>query len=375
MAVSRIQIEVDRNTYLNWVQAFGRLRLSSSVDLQLVGTIAGIPTPPPQVQFTGFELLEAIGLACTRPHVTDDPERLFALLKYCTKLARLASNFRLVSDVGQLDPHKKKVLSDEFGCGFAILTCGKWLGTRLYLDLHEAVTRGFVSTSASVSRQPDYLAMGVPGTSIVVLEAKGTQSHGYCRRAQIPSGCRQVQTVMITGAPNVARIVIGTEVQRVDQPWQTVIYAGDPPPNEKNFDQYEFRGKVEEMIAKAHLSKMASLVGDTELLRHVDPEARETWPEQSFVRKEFSGQSFVGSCLEVQHGLSVTGLFVGLNASFRENLLQLPPGIAALPPIPRSENQRAETGEILFAQHLGETGLGFYLWSSGPLSQRAFSEE
>jgi hypothetical protein len=79
----------------------------------VVSPIPGLPAPAPSISFSGLELLKWVGQACTRPHVHDDPERLFALLRYATRIRARGSNPVLHQDLRELDSHKKKVLSDE----------------------------------------------------------------------------------------------------------------------------------------------------------------------------------------------------------------------------------------------------------------------
>jgi len=55
-------------------------------------------------------------------------------------------------EVADLDPHEKKVLSDEIGCGISFLICSRILATSVYLDLCDAIRSS--ATGNSSKSQP-----------------------------------------------------------------------------------------------------------------------------------------------------------------------------------------------------------------------------
>ena len=159
MPVSSIKIDVDRATYLTWSRAMANMSRQFSVPLVPVGPVAGLPPLPSTISFTGLDLLNDVGRAATRPDVVDDPERLFAFLRYASKISTSAPNLRLRSNGSIRDRHKAAVLSDEIGSGFALLVAGRVLGTSIFLDLHDAIRRGLVATPAPNAVVPDFVGV------------------------------------------------------------------------------------------------------------------------------------------------------------------------------------------------------------------------
>jgi hypothetical protein len=48
-----------------------------------------------------------------------------------------------------------------------------------------------------VSGVPDYIGIFGSGQSVIVLEAKGSQTKGRCSSIQLPKGCDQVASVSL----------------------------------------------------------------------------------------------------------------------------------------------------------------------------------
>ena len=225
-----------------------------------------------------------------------------------------------------------------------------------------------VTTSAPKSRQPDYIATNQSGTTLIVLEAKGTQSRNYARR-QIKSGCGQVSTIKLTQLPkstNVLRVVVGTELQREDQGRSSRILVGDPA--EKNSFDYVFHRPPAFLSERANFARLCYLVGDIHLGTLVDPliHTQGTGPV-ALVCREIGDREYAGSILEVRHRDSPCGLFLGLDEDVRARIAKL----AGLPQFPESpsvgmEFERSAGGR---AQHdVGDDGLAMEVWSEGPLS-------
>ena len=151
------EIGVDKGTFLRWLNVFSDLQRVYEVPFRKVGSLPALSSLPPTLRFTGLDLLLDVGRACTRPEMVDDPERLFALFRYATKISTGDPNMRLTSQVSEMDTHKKKVLSDEFGCGFAFLAARRLLNTTMFLDTTTAVRGRWIGTASPKSRQPDYI--------------------------------------------------------------------------------------------------------------------------------------------------------------------------------------------------------------------------
>lgn len=227
---STITVALPATAFANLSSALQNAGREFSVSLVPVGDCTALGPLPPAVQFTGLELLFAIGRACSRPDVLDDPSRLFALFKYCNVIS-LADEFRLKRDVESVDSHKKKVLSDEFGCGMSFIVGSQCFGANFFLDFSTAVQRGWVATTAPKSRRPDYVTKpsGVSG-ELTLLEAKGTQtSLQYSQQDQIPSGCNQLESVnLVDSSYSIQkRAVVGIALQGEDEPLATTCHVGD----------------------------------------------------------------------------------------------------------------------------------------------------
>ena len=133
-------------------------------------------------------------------------------------------------------------------------------------------------TNAPRALQPDYIALQGPNQATVILEAKGTQSRGYCQARQIPRGCQQVQAVSILNRVNCLRVVVGVELQREGQRGSTTIFIGDP--NEESPYAYEFAESIESVVTQGHYLRVASLLGDSPLF------TRMRAPEETFRKDE-----------------------------------------------------------------------------------------
>ena len=170
-----ITISVDNATFDQWTASLSVLQRSYLIPLVFTASIPGVASPPAAVDVTGERLLLDVGRACSRPEILDDPGRLFAVLRYASAVSDRYPVFTLTKPFWRLDTHKKKVLSDEFGCGAAFLLASELFGATTTIDLETAVANGWIATLAPKSRRPDY-AVRLPTGGLVILEAKGTQS-------------------------------------------------------------------------------------------------------------------------------------------------------------------------------------------------------
>ena len=296
MPITFTEFSVDKGTFLRWRNIFSDLQRVYEVPLRAVGSLPALPSLPPTLRFSGLDLLLDAGLACTRPEMVDDPERFFAFFRYATKISTSHSNMKLTSEVSDMDTHKKKVLSDEFGCGFAFLAARRLLNTHMFLDTTTALRQGLVTTASPKSQQPDYIGWDVPGNTLVVLEAKGTQSRGYCRK-QIAKGCNQIRSVSFRKSLSVIRIVVGVELKREDQRAETTIFVGDP--EEAEGLEYIFNVPPDEAIRRTHYARVAALIGDAEMLHQLG----EYLPEDEGHLQELDSdqRTYVGSSFQFRH--------------------------------------------------------------------------
>ena len=287
------------------------------VPVQPVGFIPVLTSLPGRLRFRGLDLLLNVGIACTRPEIAGDPERLFALFRYATKISATGQNMALTHDVAEMDVHKKAVLSDEFGCGFSFLASYALVGASTLLDTSTAIRRGWVKTASRRSQLPDYVGWSTTNKALIVLEAKGTQSTGYCRR-QIARGCEQVKGVMLPQGVSSVRIAVGVELRRVDQEGQTTVFVGDPESTDQH--EYAFVRPYSEAIVRGHYARVASLIGDGEMLRRLGEYHSEG--DSALQVLEGPEHTYVGSTLRFTGRDGSATLFVGIDREIRGYLLE-----------------------------------------------------
>lgn len=331
MAVNEVRIQVDRKTFYRWGSQLRALRIAHTVPITVLPLSSSAGTTPfPSVQtpirFRGLTFLSDIGRACSRPESMDDPARFFAILRYASAIDRFSRELRLDDSIGDMDPHKKKVLSDEFGCGMAFLVSRKVFGARLWLDFDSVATRDWVITAAPRSRRPDYLAIirRNPSNSsdVMLLEAKGTQtSVSYCRSRQIPSGCAQLSKPIFQWYRPVNllwRVVTGVALSYSASDRRTEIFVGDPEAGGP--DAYEFTQPEQDVIVKSHYLRLAALTGDASLAFCLDQGGERSALDSPMQSMKLDGSDFKGSSLILQHESSMVRLFYGLRQETREEL-------------------------------------------------------
>ncbi|MCU1331987.1 MAG: hypothetical protein JWM08_979 [Candidatus Angelobacter sp.] len=271
----------------------------------------------PQIQFNGLSLLLDIGLACTTPHHSG-LHSMFSILKYPSLISELPA-FRFRDGTAQIDTHKKKVISDEFGCGAAFMVARSFFQKTQFLDFQTAVAVGLVQTNAPQSRQPDYLAWGPQSSaSIMLLEAKGTQTSLSYAATQIVDACEQlIQGTVIAPGYSQARVAVALALMRENSGDVTTIYVGDPDPQPK----YTFTpsGEVVEVIRRSHYLRTALFTRDVELATYLKSGTVDT-PHRT-ERRDVQGNTYFGSSLVMRSESSTLSFFVGLDARIRTALL------------------------------------------------------
>lgn len=380
MPISSIRIDVDQPTFQSWSRAMINLSRSFSIPLVPVPPLGGLfPVLPSHLTFTGVDLLNEVGRAATRPEITDDPERLFALFRYGTKIGTNIPNLRLRDRSYIRDFHKKAVLSDELGSGFALLAAGRLLGVSIFLDLHNALRQRLVSTKAPRSTVPDYVGLYGPGGSTVILEAKGSQSRYYCRKIQVPKGCRQVRSVSTPPAATCLRVVIGTALRKDSDDQDSRTFFGDPEEDERPY-LYEFGGTLESVAVRENYMRIATLVGDESLFTRVtEPTARAEERHINLVQRTIENRAAIGSTFEVRSGSSITGFFVGIDLDARKQLLDFlstqkagaQGATIGVEPIGKRERDQ----DWLSHYSVTRDGTILQLWSEGPLLEEIVKEQ
>jgi hypothetical protein len=132
-----------------------------------------------------------IGLLTAPPRYTGlSLTHYWAWLKYATAIHRPTAKLKLRRILGELDPHQKTVLADDFGVGFPCHYLIDQHGFEDFSDtnfLLEHAFSGIVSTASTPlngpAKLPDYIAVDSTG-ALHILECKGTQtSRGYLSKA------------------------------------------------------------------------------------------------------------------------------------------------------------------------------------------------
>jgi hypothetical protein len=216
MPTHSISIRVDKSTFQTWARSMAVLRTQWQVPVAGVDDVSALPPLPARYRFSGLKLLREVGLAASRPDVLADRARHFAILRSATAIAE-GDRFLLVQELARSDAHKKQVLSDEVGSGFALLIARKLLGARRFMDLRVALDDGLVVLDLPRAEQPDYVARTSIPSQLVIIEAKGTQKSLTYSRTQVRRGCEQVANVS-AGDPSITiahRIAVGIALARV----------------------------------------------------------------------------------------------------------------------------------------------------------------
>jgi len=273
---------------------------------------------------TGERLLLEVGRACARPEILEDPGRLFAVLRYASAVSTRYRVFTIAEPFWRLDTHKKKVLSDEFGCGAAFLLAGELFGAATIIDLETAVVNGLIATLAPKSRRPDYVVR-LPAGGLVILEAKGTQSGAsYARDRQLTSACLQTAAVRVSGpsAPQIdARVASALSLSFEHWGPYTEAFVGDP--EEARPEVYEFREDAATVAQRSHYSRVAAFIGDRELAGRLSRAAEPlSAPALPMSHRTLDGTSYLGTQLTFEAGGGRLRFFVGLDARLRQSLLE-----------------------------------------------------
>lgn len=322
MPTHAISIRVDKKTFQKWARSMATLRTQWQVPVTGIDDVTKLPTLPARYRFSGLKLLREVGLAAaSRSDVLNDPARHFAILKYATAIAD-GDRFLLVSDLARSDSHKKKVLSDEMGAGFAFLVARELLGARRFLDLRMALDDGLVQLAVPRAEQPDYVAHTSTPGQLIVVEAKGTQSNPGYSRTQVRRGCEQVANVAVVDPSTQVthRVAIAIALARMGGRYGSALHISDPAPSKH--DTLRFEGDPRQLVARAHFAAVAALIGDEAAnyrarRRPGVPAA----PPGEFDVEPIAGCTFVGSRLSITSENAELNLFAGLDQEVRSLLL------------------------------------------------------
>jgi hypothetical protein len=344
MAVLSISLTLTAGEMSQWLAAATNLLRPLTVPLNAIPPLdPGLPPVPSELTITGLDLPLATGLACTRLESLDNVAPLYALLKYARVFSAGTPGVTLATDIQALDTHKKRVLSDEVGCGMALLTSASLEPGLLFIDTETAIALDLLRTKQTRSRRPDYFAVdpAVP-TVAYAIEAKGSQQgSSYSMSRQIPRGCAQVAAVDLSTTPPLTafvRLVIATALESEVWGSASTVFLGDLP--EIDAVPYAFETRWPN-AAVLHYLKVARLMGDVEFeaslirhgvvgrhaARHLTPEAREEAPEARVTpwegeQVQVGRDIYEGSRIRLVGPQAQIDFFFGLLRDVREPLLR-----------------------------------------------------
>lgn len=171
------------------------------------------------------------------------PSDFWAWLRYFSAVSTRA-RLCLQSDWGNLDPHQKTILSDDWGVGFTThiveraLSVESWADTGyvarfLKPDLFKsrrALQKGG-QPKRGPAKSPDFIGF-IRGGGHVVLECKGTQSSRAALERQVMAGVAQKRAIVFKGARRVEHLCAGIFVPLETSNSHAQILITDPPPHE-----------------------------------------------------------------------------------------------------------------------------------------------
>lgn len=321
--MATIALPTDKRTAQRFIRAFRALGRSLYAEVHPVGTAPLPISAPMTLRFRGVDVLMSVGRACARPENSHDPSNLFALVRYATVLSETSNRLALSNSAKSTDPHKKSVLSDEFGCGLSLMVSRRLFGAVYFIDLHEALRRGWVRINSPRSQRPDYIARCSDG-DLLVLEAKGTQSGCPASKRQVKDGCKQVTKVKVGNFQGKikSRVAVGTALQLESQRIGTTIFVADP--DEDDAVDVELNISGEELFLRSHYSRLAALAGDEVLLDLMldgRPSGGEEWSSGELVERSIDGGTFLGRELIIDGDEERLVVFAGIRDVVRRRLL------------------------------------------------------
>lgn len=155
--------------------------------------------------------------------------------------ATQSRSLRLHPAIKDLDTHQRKVLSDDWGVGFAL----QWLSSRFSYgnvvdgyaamrDLERKKIATFLpkKNKSGPDKCPDFIAYDAQG-KIHILECKGSQSGPKYSAKQVVRGRQQKRNVQFTN-PSIVdqRLVTAFSFAEVKAHWESTLLVVDPPPDE-----------------------------------------------------------------------------------------------------------------------------------------------
>ncbi len=170
-----------------------------------------------------MDMMLFIGCVAIPPHLSQvSLNAWWAWLRYITAFAS-GNSFMLRAEYGDLDPHQKSVLSDDFGMGASLSFLVEKLDLQTVFDGKYFVEFLAPTVSAHVAKiakngqfkTPDFIGKDSKGKWHVI-ECKGTQTSSDAREGQMTRGASQKANIVfnrksISGQKLVSGLLIGRE--------------------------------------------------------------------------------------------------------------------------------------------------------------------
>lgn len=180
-----------------------------------------------------IDILHGIGVA-TNPILPGAAElsRRWALARYIWAFTpgKPHEPLRLSPEVRQIDRHRKAVLSDDMGVGFAYWIMEGFFEAPNCIDVLVALGQKSWPIRLTMARSPDYLFFDDPSAVTFVVEAKGNQSSVQASYDQISSGTGQIPSVQFTDGRSSVGLIMSTNLGNRT----TTTFVVDPPEDGKN---------------------------------------------------------------------------------------------------------------------------------------------
>lgn len=202
---------------------------------------------------------------------------LWAWVRYFGALST-AADFRLSDDFGELDPHQKTILSDDFGMGMSLHLLSTALNFQGFCDgkyfidrLSPRVRCNITASNAKNGsrKSPDYVGWDRSGR-FHIIECKGTQSGVQYSNKQMRDGIPQKNAIRFARSIRGQSLVTGFQIARADDHVPSRFAISDPEPKTPPLDIEENEAALAtETIARGKIARCLMLAGAPNLSRVV----------------------------------------------------------------------------------------------------------
>lgn len=245
-----IELKTEKSSWPSKVKPPSYLTRSSSFDFDIhqMLLLLGLITTPPQSSIVTLSML-------------------WAQLRYLYAVDRTKSELRLKKQFGELDPHQKTILSDDFGMGISTLFWLNNAGIASVVDGHYfqkntalSIGKRFGINKVGNSKTPDFIGRDYSGRWHI-LECKGTQTSIPAQNTQIKKGKTQKSSIKFPKSIRGETLVGSVLIAQSNSNFQSNLTFADPlsdPVLDLTHDQM---GHAQTVFAKGAISKALALFG------------------------------------------------------------------------------------------------------------------